>query len=418
MVGAARRGSDLSDWRRNLWVMWVAQTISIVGFSFTTPFTPLYLRELGIQRHEDILLWSGAMNAGSAIVMALTAPLWGAIADRYGRKPMVLRAMLGGAVVIGLMCLAPNAHTLFALRVIQGALTGTVTASVALVASITPRERLGYSLGLMQTAVFSGSSLGPLLGGITADLIGYRLSFLATAGFLGLAGVLVLVLVTERFARPAAQTDNRRGIVGGMFAPLGNRLILAMVVTLALLSLGTMAIAPLLTIFVEQLSHSEASVASLAGAAFGITGLTNALAAIAFGRLADRLGRRRILIGCALAAGAFTILPALAQNPLQLIVARGLYGIAAGGMLPTANALIAEVTPPESRGSVYGLTSAASSLGSAIGPFAGATLAAVVSIRVVFLCTAGILFFIAAWVGRMVGGLPAAALGRREAVSG
>lgn len=416
MVSAGGRTGELRDWRRNLWVMWVAQTISIVGFSFTTPFTPLFLRELGIQRQEDLLLWSGAMNAGSAVVMAVTAPLWGVIADRYGRKPMVLRAMIGGAIVIGLMFLAPNAHILFALRVIQGALTGTVTASVALVASITPRDRLGFSLGLMQTAVFSGSSFGPLLGGITADLIGYRLSFLATAGFLGFAGVLVFLFVTERFERPVV--EGKRNLVGGMFAPLGNRLILAMVVTLALLSLGTMAISPLLTIFVEQLSHSEASVASLAGAAFGITGLTNALAAIAFGRLADRLGRRRILIGCSLAAGVLTILPALVQNPLQLIIARGLYGIAAGGMLPTANALIAEVTPPESRGAVYGLTSAASSLGSAIGPFAGAALAAIVSIRVVFVCTAGVLFFIAGWVARMVGRAASSPVGRTRVAGG
>ena len=418
MADVGRRGSEPRDWRRNLWVMWIAQTISIVGFSFTTPFTPLFLRDLGIQRQEDLILWSGAMNAGSAIVMAITAPLWGVVADRYGRKPMVLRAMIGGAVVIGLMSLAPNAHALFALRVIQGALTGTVTASVALVASITPRDRLGFSLGLMQTAVFSGSSFGPLLGGITADLIGYRLSFLVTAGSLGLAGLLVFFLVIERFVRPTGGPSGGRALVGGMFAPLGNRLILAMVVTLCLLSLGTMAISPLLTIFVEQLSHSEASVASLAGAAFGITGLTNALAAIAFGRLADRLGQRRILIGCSLAAGVFTIIPAFVQSPLQLILARGLYGIAAGGMLPTANALIAEVTPPESRGAVYGLTSAASSLGSAAGPFAGAALAAFLSIRVVFICTAGVLFFIAGWVARMLGRAPASAIAQPEVAHG
>lgn len=410
MVDGAGRGRDLREWRRNLWAMWIAQTLSIVGFSFTTPFTPLFLRELGIEKQADLILWSGAMNAGSAIVMAVTAPLWGAIADRYGRKPMVLRAMFGGAVVIGLMCLAPNAHILFALRVIQGALTGTVTASVALVASITPRERLGFSMGLMQTAVFSGSSFGPLLGGIAADTIGYRLSFLLTAAFLGFAGLLVLFLVGERFEPPKASARGGRAMVGGMFAPLSNRLILAMVVTLCLLSLGTMAISPLLAIFVEELSHSEASVASLAGVAFGITGLTNALAAIGFGRLADRLGRRRILIGCSLAAGVLATLPAFVQTPLQLIVARGLYGIAAGGMLPIANALIADVTPPESRGAVYGLTSAASSLGSAVGPFAGATLAAVFSIRVVFVCAASVLFFISAWVWRMLGRVPESAI--------
>lgn len=403
MAAETRTSAELRVWRRNLYTMWVAQTLSIVGFSFTAPFLPLYLRQLGLTGTNEVIWWSGLMNVGSGLVMALSAPLWGAIADRYGRKPMVLRAMFGGAAIIGLMGFAPNVQVLLALRLIQGLLTGTVTASVALIASITPRERLGFSLGLMQTAVFTGSSLGPFIGGVSADAIGYRQSFALTGALLGAAGLLVLVLVRERFAR-AGGGGAGAPLFRGLFAPLSNPLLVSLTVVIFLLGASTMGIAPLLPIFVEQLAGSTRNVASLSGATFGIAGLTNALAAIAFGRLADRLGHRRILIGCSFAAALLLIPQAFVQTPWQLIAMRGIFGVATGGMMPTANALIATATPPETRGAVYGLTSASTALGSALGPLGASALAAVVSIRAVFLVTAGVMFFVGGWVLRTLGG--------------
>ena len=416
-MSAPLRSAELREWRRNLYAMWIAQTLSIVGFSFTSPFIPLYLRDLGVTDTRDVIWWAGVMNTGSAIIMALSAPLWGAVADRFGRKPMVLRAMFGGALVIGLMGLAPNVYVLLALRLIQGSLTGTVTASTTLVASITPRDRVGFSLGLMQTAVFSGNSFGPLVGGIIADALGYRVSFGITGALLGLAGVLVLALVRERFERPAAGAT-RPPLFKGMFAPLSNPLLRALVVALVLLSAGNMAIAPLLPIFVAQLAGdtgdtgSGGNTASLAGATIGIGGLTSAVAAVAIGRIADRVGHRRILVACSFVAGLLYLPQALAQHPWQLIALRGVHGIAMGGMMPTANALIAGVTEPETRGAVYGLTSAASSFGSAVGPLGGATIGAQFGLRAVFPVTSVVLLFISAWVARTLGRAPAPAGGR------
>ena len=412
MAAETRPSAELRVWRRNLYTMWVAQTLSIVGFSFTAPFLPLFLRQLGLTTTEEVIWWSGLMNVGSGLVMAVSAPLWGAIADRYGRKPMVLRAMFGGALLIGLMGFAPNVAVLLGLRLVQGLLTGTVTASVALIASITPRERLGFSLGLMQTAVFTGSSLGPFVGGVTADAIGYRQSFALTGALLGVAGVLVLFLVHERFDRAAAVGRGGAPLFRGMFAPLSNPLLVSLTVVIFLLGAGTMGIAPLLPIFVEQLAGSAQNVASLSGATFGIAGLTNALAAIAFGRLADRLGHRRILIGCSFAAALLLIPQAFVQHPWQLIAMRGLFGVATGGMMPTANALIAGVTAPETRGAVYGLTSAASSFGSAVGPLGGATIGAQFGLRAVFPVTSVVLLIISVWVARSLGRAPAPAGGR------
>ena len=410
----AREGgssAERREWRRNLSAVWVAQLLSIIGFSFTGPFLPLYLRDLGLTTTNEIVWWSGAMNAGGAVVMALTAPVWGVIADRYGRKPMVLRSMFGGAVAIGLMAFVPNVYALLGLRLLQGALAGTVTASTALVASTTPKDRLGFSLGLMQTAVFSGSSLGPFVGGVTADVIGYRRSFGLTGGLLALAGVLVVVFVRERFDRATAERAAREPFLRGLFAPLADRRLGALIVILFLIGAATMAALPLIPIFVEQLEGGRGNVASLSGAALGAGGLANAIAAIVFGRFADRVGHRRILIGCALGAALLVVPQALVRESWQLILARGLFGIANGGLIPTANALIATTTPPERRGAVYGPTSSASSLGFGLGPLGGAALATAVGIRVVFFATAGIMLFIAGWVVRTLtpsGGAPVA----------
>jgi DHA1 family multidrug resistance protein-like MFS transporter len=156
----------LQAWQRNLYVMWFAEFMAIAGFSFVMPFLPYYVQDLGITDLTKVELWSGVLYAAHAIPMAIFAPIWGVLADRYGRKPMVLRSMLGGAVTLGAMGFAQTIEQLLVLRLIQGMLTGTVAAATTLVAGSTPRQRSGYALGLLQMAIFGGSSVGPLIGGL------------------------------------------------------------------------------------------------------------------------------------------------------------------------------------------------------------------------------------------------------------
>jgi MFS transporter, DHA1 family, multidrug resistance protein len=168
---------------------------------------PFYIKELGASSTDQAVLWSGLVLAGGAGVMAVVAPIWGLLADRHGRKPMVLRAMFAAMVTVGLMGLATEPWQLVALRMVEGAFTGTVAASTALVASSAPKERLGFALGMIQTAVIAGASIGPFLGGISADLVGYRSTFYLSAAVLGSAGLIVLLLVHEQF-RPVLRAPN------------------------------------------------------------------------------------------------------------------------------------------------------------------------------------------------------------------
>ena len=180
---------DHRTWRRTLASAWVAQALALVGFSFCTPFTRLYLRdELGVVDPIARARWAGYISAALPIVMFFSAPLWGIVADRVGRKVMVMRAMFGGALVVGLIGAATSPWHLLFLRMVQGALTGTITASAALVSAVTPGTRIGFSMGLMQSAVFAGMAIGPLVGGTCIDSLGYRPTFFIAAAMLAAGG--------------------------------------------------------------------------------------------------------------------------------------------------------------------------------------------------------------------------------------
>jgi len=394
------------SWRRNLYALWVAQSLAIIGFSLRDSYLPFYLKDLGDLSQDEAALWSGLVQAGGAGVMTIAAPFWGAISDRYGRKPMLLRAMFAAMMTVSLMGIATAHWHLVALRMIEGALTGTVTASTALVASSAPKDRLGFSLGLIQTAVFSGASLGPFLGGVLAEAIGYRATFGVSGMMLGSAGVIVLLLVQERFTPPPRKPRTERGFAAlragtaWLFAPV----LVTMVSILFVVRLAQMGVRPIFPLYVAELGHfGDQRAASVSGVAFGLLGLTSAISSVYLGRRGDRVGHQRVLMAAMVGAGILYVPMALVTSPWQLVVLQGLFGIAAGGLIPAANAIVANATPPERRGVIYGITAAASSLGGFVGPLAGAGIAAAFGFRTLFFSTAALLLALTAIVGYSLG---------------
>ncbi len=193
-VGAVTPGFN---WRRNLYLIWFAEFISMAGMHTAVPFLPYYVRSLGVPGEGQVEIWTGLLYTGQAIAMAIMAPIWGSLADRYGRKMMVTRAMIGGSIMLGAMGFVANVQQLFFLRTFQGAITGTVTACNILVAACTPDASLAFALGTLEMGVFLGQSAGPLLGGVIADTWGYRACFLVTATLLFIGGMLVVLFVKE-----------------------------------------------------------------------------------------------------------------------------------------------------------------------------------------------------------------------------
>lgn len=362
----------MPSWKRTFYVAWVAQILSISGFSFVFPFMPLYIRELGVQNDADVVHWAGVANAATAVTMALCAPLWGSLADRFGRKAMVLRSMLGGAVVLGLMGYCQNVGQLVFCRFLQGVLTGTVTASVALVASVTPRERSGYTLGMMYAAVLVGVAFGPLLGGWLTETYGFRLAFVL-AGVLVLAGgLLVQVFAEETFVAPTPAQGDAPGTFREVLSSGG---FLAAVFALFTIQLATSAPSPVFPLFVEQIQGTREKLKLVTGIVISVGGFSAALSAAFFGRFSDAWGHKRVLVATTLFAGGISVLHAFVANIWQLGGLRLLLGLGAAGMMPAANAIIRDITHEKNLGKAYGVTSCLSCLGMALGPLAGAYLA-------------------------------------------
>ncbi|MCS7051937.1 MAG: MFS transporter, partial [Thermomicrobium sp.] len=260
-------------------------------------------------------------------------------------------------------------------------------------------ERLGFGLGLMQMAVFSGSAVGPLVGGILADRVGYRATSAFAGSLLFLSALLVFFLVEEHFEPPATPAS-RRDATGDAWRSLLAPALLGIVVSLFALRAASMALQPIVPLLVEQLARDARAVNSLAGLAMGVSGITSAVASVVLGRLSDRVGQRPLLLASGVLAAA-SFLPLAATNAVwQVVALQALFGIASGGMLPTANALVARLTPEERRGTVYGFTTTASSLGAFVGPLGGTALAAALGLHAPFLVIGLALGAAVAWAWR------------------
>ncbi|MDY0175842.1 MAG: MFS transporter [Lentisphaeria bacterium] len=196
-------------WKQNLFIMWVSQFVSNVGFSLSLPFAPFYLRSLGLADEGRVRAYAAMAAALSNLAFALMAPIWGVLADRYGRKNMVLRATFGGAMIVLLMGMARSPFWFVLLRCCQGLFTGTVSASMTLVASGTPARRQGFALGFLSTSVFSGDMTGLFLGGLLAEIFGYKRSFYLSSFVLGLSGLLVWIFAKEKFVPRLLQQGRR-----------------------------------------------------------------------------------------------------------------------------------------------------------------------------------------------------------------
>jgi MFS transporter, DHA1 family, multidrug resistance protein len=380
-------------WRHTLYTLWSTQFMAIAGFYFVVPFLPYYIQSLGVTDVGQVALWSGLCASATALGLAVMAPVWGVLADRYGRKLMILRATFAGVVIMTLMGFVTSVEQLLFLRLMQGVFTGTITASTTLVASIAPDESRGSALGSLQTAIFLGTTLGPLFGGLVADTFGYRPSFWITGLLLLISGIGVALFVHEDF-RPAAETA--RGRQPGyrqaaiLFFASGG-VLLALLAARILLRAGTLVTSPVMALLVQVLLPSGDHLALLTGLVSGAGAVGGALGAPVIGRWGDRWGHRRFLIGSGMTACLLYLPQALAPNVAWLIFWQLLCGFAIGGTMSTAMALLAELAPAGREGVIFGLDASATGLASAIGPLIGAGVAASIGLRAPFVVAAAIM---------------------------
>lgn len=369
---------ETSQWRLTLFVMFIAQWISIVGFSFVVPFIPFYIREIGVTNEKLVPIWAGILMTASSLTMTIFAPFWGWLSDRYGRKLMVERAMFAGAIITMAMGIIGNVYQLLILLLLEGAFTGTFSASISLVSSVVPGTKLGFGLGLMQVAVFWGISLGPWIGGMIADIVGYRLTFIAGGAIVLFGGILVMIGAKEKFVRPSTISLKRSGSMKALFALPG---FISLMIVFLLFNFSINIPSPIISLFIEAVGNLKTRVASTTGLLLAVTGVTASISAAATGYLSDRRGHKQIIIVNLFITSILMVTHALARNIDQLLAIRILSGFAVGGILPTMNALVGKLTPKENFGKAYGLMTSMTSLGTTLGPLAGGIMASYMGLR-------------------------------------
>ncbi len=374
------------------------QFIMTLAFTVLSPILPLFLPELGVHAPAAIDLWAGILNAVTSLVAAFVSPFWGRLADRRGRKLMLLRSGIAICLFTALMGVAQNVWQFFALRALMGAFAGFSAAAITLVASRAPERRLGYALGWLSTGQLVGGLAGPIVGGVIADATGsYRVPFFFTAILAATAMLLTWVLVHERFTPP--KSGQRRGsTLTGLRILTRTAGLLPLFVVLLFAQFGVGAVQPVVTLYVQALAGNGPTVATLGGIAFSVTGLADVIASPFLGKRSDVLGYRRVLLISLFGAALFSAPQAFAGNYWTFVAERFGVGLFIGGILPTANALVGRLVPASRRGLIYGLTASATFLGNSLGPLTGGIVAATAGLRWVFLVTAALLLANWVWV--------------------
>ncbi len=385
-------------WRRNLLVCVAGSFATIVAMTLLLPFLPLYVAQLGVRDPAAIVEWSGAAYGATFLSAALVAPLWGRLADRYGRKLMLIRASLGMAVAMSLIGMAASAWQLVALRLLAGLLGGYASGSNVLVATQTPKARTGFALGVLASGTMAGNLAGSLIGGALPPLIGIRATFwLAGALIFAVFLATAFLVREERPARPPAGEKVR----GAWTLVPDRRPVAAMLGTGALLMFAVMSIEPIITVVVQGLVADPRRVSMTAGVVMSATALGSILSASRLGRLADRIGHWRVLTGGLAVAAALLVPQAFVDAAWQLVVLRFLMGLALGGLLPCVTSIVRHSAPARAVGRLLGWATSAQYVGQVAGPLAGGFVGGHLGMRPVFLSTALLLAVGAAWTGRI-----------------
>lgn len=385
----------MKQWKKNLYVMFCAQFMVMSAVSLILPFLPLYINTLGVSNPGEVAIWSGIVASANFIPMALLSPVWGSIADRHGRKTMVMRSVIALAIFTSMMGFSQSVWHLVALRLLMGCFSGFNAAAVALVSTTVPDERLGYSLSVLQSGQLAGTVLGPLLGGILADMMGFRQVFIIT-GLLNLvAALLVLLMVKEEFVPLLREEKNNT--LSDIRRWVFNPILLPFFVAFFVAQFSLRIVEPILTLFVKTI-YTGNFLSLVVGLVFAATGISNLIGSPVVGRMADKAGYKHVLALGLLSAGALYWLQGMAEAPWQLMTLRFFLGISLAGILPAANAMIGRMIPVEKRGGVFGLTASAIFLGSLLGPLTGGFIAASFGIRWIFRLAAMLLLLNGVWV--------------------
>jgi len=381
----------MMSWQRNVFFIVASQFISILGFSFAMPFVPFYLQEMGVREPHELKMWIVLFNSAAPLSLAFFSPIWGALGDRYGRRLMLLRANFGGVILLFLMGVATTPTMLVGLRLLQGVLTGTMTAAVTLVSVHAPDKRSGFALGILSAAVSSGNMCGAFVGGMFADLFGYRMAFFASSGIMLVAGFLILFGIEEYVPKRGNENESLPGL---RFFP--RNLGAAGFILLLLAAIGFVLSfdSSWLPLLVQEIHGSLRGASFWTGSLAAVGGIAGLLAGPIIGRLADRVTPPMIARISSIGAGFMSMVMGVAGAFPLLFAARFCGAFCAGGLDPVFQIWLSKVTPEKDRGFVFGWAGTVRAIGWMFSPLISGTVAWLAGVRTIFFAAAAFFFLL------------------------
>ena len=377
-----------TDWQRNFKIAWTGTFFTGASFSIVMPFMALYIEELGIK--GDMVEWyAGLSVAISALASALVSPIWGRLADRYGRKPMMIRASMVMTFTMGGLALVPNVFWLLFLRTLNGLFAGYVPNATALIASQVPQNRSGYALGTLSTGLTAGVLIGPLLGGTLSEAFGMRGTFLLVGLILFICCLLTIFGLREDF-QPVEKGEMMT--LSQVFARIPSKsMLIGLFVTSMIMQISAQSIAPMLALYIRYLGQRD-NILFYSGLIVSAMGFSSLLSTPYLGKLGDRIGNHRLLLMGLFYSFLLYFLCGFTGSALQLGILRFAYGFGVGALIPSVNSLLTKMTPKEGISRIFSFNQSFSYIGQVLGPFVGSAVATGLGYRWVFFVTAMIVF--------------------------
>ncbi|HHT7734435.1 TPA: multidrug efflux MFS transporter [Streptococcus suis] len=382
-----------SYWKQNLKVAWLGNFLTGTSFTLVMPFISVFVEELGVGPGQ-VEYYAGLAVSVNALAAALMAPIWGSLADRYGRKPMMVRAAFAMIFTMGGMAFVPNVFWLLALRVLNGVFTGYIPNATALVASQVPKDKTGYALGTLSTGAVAGNLIGPTLGGILAEMFGVHMVFLLVGLLYAIVVLLTVFYIREDFI-PVKRGEAMS--VKEVFAQVKDRqMLVGLFVTSMIIIAAAQAVVPILTLYVRHLGQTD-NLLFVAGFIISLPGMASLVTSGYLGKIGDRIGNHRLLLIALTYSLLINVFCVFAENPFQLGLLRFMYGFGTGALLPSVNSLLTKLTPKEGISRIFSYNQLFNNLGSVVGPMMGSAVAAHMGYDWVFYLSSGLVLFNLIW---------------------
>ena len=352
------------------------------------PFLPLYFRVLGVTDVGAIAVWTGVSVGITPAVAAIMTPLWGKLGDRIGRKPMVARALMSFIVVMTALAFVTAPWHVLALRFLHGVFAGYGALTLAMAAESAPADRMARAIGLVQMARRLGPTIGPVIGGLLAAVVGLRQAFLVAA-FLYLLALVVMLSLYREPPRSYSSSTDKVGRRSFRQVIRFDGLALMMSVIFAMQYVER-SLGPVLPLFVASLGVSIEQVPLWSGILFSLIAGAGAVGNHLCSRLIERYSPSTVILGSIFVAACVTASVSSATQVMLLVAVLPLLGLAIGTGTTAAYTIAGHSIPSEAKGVGFGVLSSASMAALALSPVLSGLLGSV-SLRSVFLVNVALL---------------------------